>query len=349
VNAGILNTAALDNLPAVKQGMAGLMHASIAASTWSRYGTGWRTFEAFEQHAGTVFDWPLSKETLQAFVGYCLIEKKLKPNSVKTYLSSLVKLHKLKGYQDFELKDGTITALLRGAANILMSGPDPPSANRRVMTLPILQLLGHQLAASGWLSNTQQTIWTASLVGFFSSARMGELLAPAEVGLDPTATLTWKCVQFRDDGSVLIHIRLPKISTKEGDFLDLFPFPDPPYCPVAALTKMYWQQREAGHGRPEQAVFTFGSGKQLTREGLNSALKTLLGPLFNFSEGSISCHSFRAALPSALAARPTDISAEDVKNWGRWRSDAYEGYTRLKQQQKQTLYGKIVKALMDTY
>jgi hypothetical protein len=99
--------------------MAGLMHASIAASTWSRYGTGWRTFEAFEQHAGTVFDWPLSRETLQAFVGYCLIEKKLKPTSVKTYLSSIVKLHKLKGYPDFELKDGTITALLRGAANLL--------------------------------------------------------------------------------------------------------------------------------------------------------------------------------------------------------------------------------------
>jgi hypothetical protein len=238
-SAGILNTAALEKMPAVKQGMAGLVHAFIAASTWSRYATGWRTFEAFQQHTGTVFEWPLSRENLQAFVGYCLIEKKLKPSSVKSYLSSIVKLHKLKGYPDFELKDGTIPALLRGAANLLMSSPEPPSANRRVMTLPILQLLGHQLVTSGWLSNTQQTIWAACLVGFFSLARMGELLAPSKVGLDPTATLTWKCVQFREDGSVLIHIRLPKVSTKEGDFVDLFPFPDSPYCPGAALAKMY--------------------------------------------------------------------------------------------------------------
>jgi hypothetical protein len=107
------------------------------------------------------------------FVGYCLIEKKLKPTSVKTYLSSLVKLHKLKGYPDFKLEDGTIAALLRGAAKLLMSGPAPPSMNRRVMTMPILQLLGHQLVASRWLPNTQQTIWAACLVGFFSSARMG--------------------------------------------------------------------------------------------------------------------------------------------------------------------------------
>jgi hypothetical protein len=245
--------------------------------------TGWWTFVAFQQHAGKAFDWLLSKEALQAFVGYSLIEKKLKPTSVKTYLSSLVKLHKLKSYPDFKLEDGTIAALLYRAANLLMSGPAPLSMNRRVMTLPILQLFGHQLVASRWLNNTQQTIWAACLGSFFSSARMGELLAPHEVGLDPTTSLTWNCVQFRVDGSMLIHIRLPKISTKEGNFLDLFPFPDPPYCLVAALTKMFWQQKqkEAGHGRPGQAIFTYTLGKQLNREGLNVALKVLQEPIFD--------------------------------------------------------------------
>jgi hypothetical protein len=247
------------------------------------------------------------------------------------------------------MEDSTITDLLRGASNLVMSGPPQPALNRRVMTMPMLQLIGHQLAGSGWRENSQQTIWTACLVGFFSSARMGELLAPHEVGIDPTATLTWSCVQFREDDSVLIHIRLPKISTQEGDFVDLFPFPDPPYCPVAALKRMYWQQKEAGHGGLGQAVFTFTTGKQLTREGLNAALKTLLSPIFNFEEGSISCHSFRAALPSALAARPSEVSAEDIKNWGRWKSDAYQGYTRLKHQQKQELYQKITRSLMDSY
>jgi hypothetical protein len=330
----------------IKEGMAGFLHASAASSTWSRYATGWRVFEAFEQQAGQQFTWPLGKDVIQAFTGFCLVERKLKPSSVKTYLSSLVKLHKLKGYADYKIDDSTTTAMLRGAANLAMCGPDPPSMKRRVMTLDILRLLGHQLAASGWLPNTRQTIWAACLAGFFSSARMGELLAPHETKLDPTATLTWSSVQFRSDGSVLLHIKLPKMSTTEGDFVDLFPFPELPCCPVAALSKLYWQQREAGLARPTDAVFTFTSGKQLTREGLNAVLKQMLEPLFDFSRGSISCHSFRAALPSALAAHPGEVSAEDIKNWGRWRSDAYTTYTRLKQDQKKTLYEKIVNALL---
>jgi hypothetical protein len=102
----------------------------------------------------------------------------------------MVKMHRLKGYSDYKIDRETIENYTRGAANMLLSGPAPPSNKRRVMTLQILRLLGHQLASSGWSKNSQQTIWATSLVGFFSSARMGELLAPHEVGLDPTATLT---------------------------------------------------------------------------------------------------------------------------------------------------------------
>jgi hypothetical protein len=145
--ARILDTTALENLPVVKQGMVGFVHASIAASMWSRYATatGWHTFKTFQQQAGNEFPWPLSRSTLQAFVGYCLVERRLKPSSVKFYLSSLMKLHKLKVFQDFKMEDSTISALLRGAANLMMSGPSQPSLNRRVMTMPILKLLGHQL------------------------------------------------------------------------------------------------------------------------------------------------------------------------------------------------------------
>jgi hypothetical protein len=143
---------------------------------------------------------------------------------------------------------------------------------------------------------------------------------------------------------VLLHIKLPKMTTLDGDFVAFFPFPELPCCPVTALSKLYWQQREAGLTRPSDAVFTFTSGKQLTRDGLNAVLKQLLEPLFDFSLGSISCHNFRAALPSALAACPGAVSAEDIKNWGCWRSDAYQMHTRLKQDQK-TLYEKFFKSL----
>jgi hypothetical protein len=110
------------------------------------------------------------------------VERKLKPSSVKTYLSSLVKLHKLKGFADFKIEDSMTPA------NLAMCSPNLPSMKCRVMTLNILRLLSHQLASTGWLKNTRQTVWAACKAGFFSSARMGELLAPHETKLDPTAT-----------------------------------------------------------------------------------------------------------------------------------------------------------------
>jgi hypothetical protein len=151
VTAGIANNEALSELPAVRASLAGLLHASVAASTWSRYASGWKAFESFKIQAKKNFKWPLESKTIQAFTAFCLIQKKLKPSSVKTYLSSLVMLHKLKGFHSYKLDDRAISNVLRGAENILMGEPEPPALKRRVMTLPILKLLGHQLSKSGWL------------------------------------------------------------------------------------------------------------------------------------------------------------------------------------------------------
>jgi hypothetical protein len=62
--AGLLNTAVLENLPAIKDGMAGFLHASVAASTGSQYATGWRVFKAFQQQANQQFTWPLGKAVI---------------------------------------------------------------------------------------------------------------------------------------------------------------------------------------------------------------------------------------------------------------------------------------------
>jgi hypothetical protein len=67
---------------------------------------------------------------------------------------------------------------------------------------------------------------------------MGELLSPTESNFDPTTSLLWGQVFFRRDGGVLIHVRQPKIGTKEGDFLDIFPFTDKTCCPVLTLVKL---------------------------------------------------------------------------------------------------------------
>ena len=62
-------------------------------------------------------------------------------------------------------------------------------------------------------------------------------------------------------------------------------------------------------------MFSFKSGKFLTKAKLNSWLATLLKD-FTDENNTITCHSFRAAIPSLLAAYPDVGSIKDIKMWG---------------------------------
>ena len=258
-------------------------------------------------------------------------------------MSSLVCLHKLKGFTEYEVKDSMVEAILRGAENLSMAAPVPPRNTRRVMTLPLLRHLGHRLKKSGWCKTTQQTIWTAATVAFFGSTRMGEILAQAEHCFDESSTLTWACVKYRQESnSFLLHIRLPKTGSKEGEFIDLFPYPASGCCPVAALRKHFTMQQECGRGSPQHPVFIYPSGKNLTPSGFNSSLRILLADICDFQRDTISGHSFRAAVPSALSRFSDLMSSDDVKGWGRWSSECYQRYTRLKTEQKAQIFKKIM-------
>ena len=325
--------------------MCQLIHASLAAGTWNKYASGWRAFEAYEIFVGKSFSWPLSKDTLRGFAVYCIRERNLKPSSIKEYLSSIVCLHKIRGFANYEIKDTIVAAILKGAGNLLMCSDNPPPATRRVMTMPLLRHMGHRLGKSGWSKETTRAIWAASLVGFFGTTRMGEILAPAEFSFDESATLTWSCVKYRPDNSFLIHIRLPKSGNKEGEFIDIFPFPDVGLCPVKALLNHYKSQCKLGWGRPQDPVFILPSGKFLTTAGLNSIFRLLFEDICDFKRHTISCHSLRAGIPSALSRFPDLMSSDDVKGWGRWSSEAYQRYTRLKIDQKREIFMKIISAL----
>jgi hypothetical protein len=324
-----------------------MLHASLAASTWSKYESGWACFAKFEEYAEESFTWPLSKQVIRCFIVYCYEQRNLKATSIRTYLSSIVSLHHLKGFTDYAVDDKMVTGALRGWENIAMADPDPDPSTRRAMTMPVLRIIGHQLAISQWSRETKQTVWSACLIGFFASVRMGEILAPAANSCDPSCTFTWSCVQLRPDNSFLLHLRLPKMSTKEGDFLDIFPFPETRCCPVAALKRQHKIQREIGLGRPQDPVFAFKENNFLHPKELNKILKKLLSEKFDFSKDSYSCHSFRAGIPSALDRHPDLASTEDIKGWGRWSSDAFRRYTRLKVDQKKKIFGKITTVLQN--
>jgi uncharacterized protein (DUF1800 family) len=52
-----------------------------------------------------------------------------------------------------------------------------------------------------------------------------------------------------------------------------------------------------------------------------------------------------AAAVTAMANDPAATNDRDIKQWGRWSSDSYLLYTRLKLKQKETLFKKITDVL----
>jgi hypothetical protein len=84
----------------------------------------------------------------------------------------------------------------------------------------------------------------------------------------------------------------------------------------------------------------------LTCKKLNAIIVHTLKKHIGAEARAYSCRSFRAALPSALAAKPMVGNKENIKRWGRWNSDVYERYTRLSHRMKRRLFDQFVAAIL---
>lgn len=246
-------------------------------------------------------------------------------------------MHKINSYQSYFDSD-IVKIALKGAENLQFYKSLIPK-NRKVFTLPLLKLLSHSIATSNFSQWNKQCIWTAFVVAFFGSFRFGELL-PSCDKYNCAETLCWSDIQFKTD-RIQIHIKIPKSRSQKGEFIDLFPFDLPKYCPVRALKKLFQIQG----CMPSGPVFLHESKKAITVSKLNVLLHSLLEKSIGNAANFYSGHSFRAALPAALAACPQIASIEDVRYWGRWSSDAYKHYTRLQPIQRRNIFEKIVSCL----
>jgi hypothetical protein len=311
-----------------------LLAASLAKSTWSTHSSAMNCYETFMRTTDRTLEWPAQLDDICNFVSWALTVKLLKAHTVRTYVSSLNTVHKLKKLES-HCNDYVVQALIKGAENLELYNLKSHSA-RKVMTLPLLKVLGHQIAVSDWSSDSKITVWCACVVAFFGSFRFGEILSNSEFSYNPAELLMWQDIKFRKDGSVLIHVKVDKCKTVGGSFVDLFPFEGHGCCPIASLNSL--KKEKFVVNKP---VFMFANGKLLSQRILNSLIRQLLVPIFGKTALHLSGHSFRAGIASALASDPNIAMDKDIKCWGRWSSDSYLLYTRLKIQQKRALFEKI--------
>jgi len=327
------------------QTFSSLVNSSVARATWAKYSSGYNAFCDFESVSGEKYSWPLSPEVWRAFIVWCHYYRNLSANSIQTYLSALKFVHVIRGLPTRHLTEDELSKLLlKGIEHVSTTFKSKPNT-RRVMTFPLLNLLGQRIAATDWPSLDKQVVWAAALTSFFGTVRLGEILASEEGSFSPASDLLWQDIRCSSPTSLLLHIKQPKSGIPGGEKVDLFEFPGYNCCPVRALKNL--REKQILHGNMDESlpVFRFSSGKNLTKAVLNRTLSALLSDLFVAGKDTISCHSFRAGISSTLKMYPELISSDMVKGWGRWQSDCYQLYTRLSLIEKGKIFQKISLAL----
>jgi hypothetical protein len=207
----------------------------------------------------------------------------------------------------------------------------------------LLKILGHSIAISNWSDHSKCVIWSASCVAFFGSFRFGKFLPKNDKSFNIHEALMWSDVKIFDDNSIQIHVKIPKTRTPNGEFVSLFKFPNNSCCPIEALLCLKKMQFEIGN--QNLPIFTFSNGLFLTNEKMNKLIIHFLKPHIGKDAYFYSCKSFRAALPSALAAFPLLGKDIYIMRWGRWHSKAFERYTRLNHVDKKEIFSKFILAL----
>jgi len=188
--------------------------------------------------------------------------------------------------------------------------------------------------------------WTAYLLSFFGSLRIGELISDEETAFDVDKTLCWRDITF-GDGEITLHVRSPKVEHAGGDLVCFFPFPVPGLCPVSALYRLKAKATAAGLYRMDGPVFRLETGACWGRLAFSNTLQNVVKKTGVAGEESkVTGHSFRGGIPSILATEASPAAEAALKEWGRWRSQAFECYTQFHVATRREIFNRVSKLLL---
>ena len=268
---------------------------------------------------------PLSEQDVLCFVAY-MQTRHVSEATIGMYLTSLRLAIISCGYACTTLRTPVVNQILKGVKNIRT---DPrglaEKKTRKAITVHHLRLLGHSICNDESLSiYTKGMVWAISLSAFWGSLRMGELLCPG-TEVDVKSSCLFSDLEM-GESSFKLWIRSPKIASPQGDVVEIFAVKDSPLDPVAAI-RHFLALRAPQHGSGRDLpLFVGKDGKPFIKSHFNALLHKLLDPHVQDSRDSLSGHSFRSGLATLMEA--AGMSEEDIKAWGRWKSQAYLRYCK---------------------
>ncbi len=132
-----------------------LTNAAYAKSTWAKHCTSINSYHDYANENGIPYRWPLELDDLIGYIEWAVFERNLSASSVKSYVSSLHTTLNLINIKSEIFENPIIKLMLKGAENTCKSTIKP---TRKVVTIPILKLIGHEIAGLKWSTTVNRCI-----------------------------------------------------------------------------------------------------------------------------------------------------------------------------------------------
>lgn len=321
------------------------LETSLSLSTWSTYATAFRMLKLYAKLLGKEITLPVSRQDLIGFVVFLFRGRRIAPSTIRQYISGIKCFHNMLDCSLEAFQSTALKYVLMGFENQYKAWEED-GPRRRAFTFPLLKLMAKAISECDIIQMDAQCLWTAALIAFWTSCRMGDLLVDSH-NSNQAKLLTWDNIQSKDAEHMILYFAHPKQAKRENGLVcDIFSFPEKLYCPVDNLRRLAKMNHNIGRRDRNNHVFNLSKGGTLRMSKMNEFLREQLLPMVGSELGTISCHSFRAALPSLMAASPDMFTTEETLLQGDWHSDSYKLYTRLNNIGRKQTHRKVVATIL---
>ena len=258
------------------------------------------------------------------YITWAAETKKWASSTLQQYISAIKSAHRREGWPDDWL-NYQVKNLLKGFENL-----SEPKNQRLPITPSLMKILWKNLESAKIQEEDRRLVWAVATIMYSGSLRGGEILGDKEKEYDEDKILLNKeigvktvVINDKETRMVLAKIKNPKELKGKGH-VNIEMFEQGTWmCPVKAIMKLRGKRTE----EPDLPFAKRKNGKLLTIKLFNQILKTLLKEVLMYEEGTISSHSFRAGVATAMAR--AGYNDADIQRVGRWESDSFLRYIKL--------------------
>jgi hypothetical protein len=309
-----------------------LIAKSVSKATWKTRNAALQKLLAFLKTQKLTLSWPLEDEKINGFILWCFANK-MSPLTINSYVFSLSSLQKNLGFGAFKIKNSQAEILLKGAKN----SRKLLARNRKPITLKILESIKEKLKIKIKNKLLKKVIWSAFTMAFFGCLRMGEIVCENENTYHKDSAFCWEDIKIHES-----YLQLNLKNTKNNQKnvkIYIFKYAKKKLCPFRAFLSYKKTFQKIFNVSSSVPVFRMDRTTLLTKRFLNKFLKE------HYTD--LSCHSFRAGIPSAIEKIPNSLFKKQIMNFGRWNSNSFSSYQRYKLSQKKWIFVNIEKALLN--